>query len=105
MIGLMLLLAASPPANANTFVNGNALYAMCMAPGTGCAMYVAGVVDAEQALEAAGSRNLICEPDGTDTDQAKAVVVKFLKTNSADRHSAAASLVIVAMAKAFPCPQ
>ena len=95
---------------------GDMLYAHCLssdlyARGI-CLGYVEGVADAgeQEALAGAsvtGASTLgiwrWCIPTGAAPGQARDIVAKFLRENPAQRHLAAASIVALALQRAWPC--
>ena len=91
------------------WIDGNQLWETCGSTidghvPAGCFMYVAGSLDNYEIMKRFVGRDpVICRNQGLTPIQAADVVRRYLSEHPESRHSAAASLVFVAMAKAFPC--
>ena len=71
-----------------------------------CWGYIAGVVDAYEAVAGAGLLNtpqMFCLPDKVTFGQLEKVVRKNLEDNPAHLHEPAAALVLSALRDAYPC--
>ena len=69
-----------------------------------CGSYIIGVSDMHDADVVWGYRpKAWCEPEGVTIGQLKQVVLEHLKDNPQNIHLNASSLVVYALAEAFPC--
>lgn len=93
------MVAASVPARAAIYYDGNELYEICSQPGpTFCLAYVSGVVDAWEM-----GNNPECIRAGVNNKQLMDVVVNYLKARPQVRDSNASIVVKDAIRSAF-CP-
>lgn len=100
-----LLLMAADLAESSGFLTGNALLQSCRANRRGCSIYIAGVSDAVNVMQAVYKKpNLFCPPVGTTLDQLTDAAVKFLEDRPELRAQGAAGLVGTSLIEAFPCP-
>jgi hypothetical protein len=105
----VLLLASSSQGEEGekrfVFMTGNALVEACAEPDLTCLGYVTGVADAVTALEGFGvlRKGAYCMPGNVSQGQLAAIFSKYLQENPAERHYAAASTLLGALAIAFPC--
>jgi hypothetical protein len=84
--------------------SGNALYVACSHGNVHfCAGYIAAIDDAARDDALSGHR--ACPPPGMPLGQEIDVVKRFLTAHPEKRHFSASSLVIDALAEAFPCRQ
>ena len=101
---LAVALAAASPAHATmaVFENGNALLADCLGDNPlFCYGYVEAVADA---MKLFGQwQRPECPPVDVSARQVRDVVVNFLLAHPADRHYAAASIVVNALKNAWGC--
>ena len=83
------------------FMDGNDLYGFCASSGTfqKCSGYIEAVADAYSPINA----YIACEPPSIPAGQAVDVVRRYLATHPEQRYKPAWSLVMVALAEAFPC--
>lgn len=89
-----------------TYYNGDALYRECTGEPDArsrCLGYVAGVADMLAAAVARGDVTIACVPADVTADQARDVVVSFLRDNPQSRHRSAVSVIELALADTFPC--
>lgn len=91
-------------AQANAYIDGNALYQVCTNPAEhkACLLYIAGVSDVNDRMQTPGVGS--CLPATAALVQLRAVVLKHLEDWPEHRHHSAETLVIVALHQAFPCP-
>ena len=106
----LLVLAASPqvPLLSKMFVSGNELYSYCQSASSVdqgiCTGYIGGVVDSQiTVLTALKLHNPVCGPQNVTTGEMKDIVLRSLREHPEERHYTAASLVLGALAEAFPC--
>jgi len=88
------------------FRDGNRLYADCAGNGAGglyCIAYIDGIADAMRHDRILG--RTACVPEHATAGQLQAVVAQFLKVHPELRHLGGVSLVVDALAEAFPCRQ
>lgn len=103
--------AAAPNGDAESpsdmpYYSGDALYRECTGephPWSRCLGYVASVANMLAAAVARGDVTIACMPADVTADQARDVVVNFLRDNPQSRHHSAVSLIELALADAFPC--
>jgi hypothetical protein len=96
------LLGASTPAAGNQFLSGNDLLQLCDTDYAQCDGYVEGVIDHLEASRA-NERLSPCVPIGTDGEQAKNVVVKYMKDHPQMRKEPAWAVVDIAVVTAWNC--
>jgi len=111
ILGVAASLLASAPAIAQRqatifkFSDGNDLYRLCTAPGSGgaCIGYIEGVADAlGQGDSIAGNR--VCLPDGVNGHRLREVVLDDLERETKEaRQISGAVLVTLALAIKYPC--
>jgi hypothetical protein len=87
------------------FVGGNQLNELFTTNPDAAMTYVQGVADAFALLKTLRNRIEVCLPDKVTKQQLGDVVRKYLQDHPADRHTAASSLVLLALGEAFPCPK
>ena len=99
--------ALAQPAEFDSFISGNDLYAVCKMPGfrPACMMYVAGAADAFMVAAANGGEQTRCMPSSVTAEQLTDIVIQSLEMLPQVRHYTAASLVQAAVENVFPCPQ
>ena len=98
---------APQPQAAPGFLIGKDLLARCMAPAQGqdyCYGYIAAVYDSVRAYEAWLSIREMCVPQGTVQGELRKTVVDYLAANPQHLEGQAASVVVIALAKTYPCP-
>jgi hypothetical protein len=108
MIGLAMLAAATAATPELGFETGNKLYANCLetdARRLDCAGYVSGVSDTLTAMQSVSGREAYCPTVDVTRAQVRDVAIKYLAAHPEKRHYAAASLVMMALTEAFPCPK
>jgi hypothetical protein len=83
------------------FMDGNDLYGFCASSGSfqKCSGYIDAIADAYSPINAYTA----CEPQSIANGQAVDVVRRYLATHPEQRYKPAWSLVLVALAEAFPC--
>ncbi len=104
MIGLMLMLAADVPSAG--LVTGDRLLEWCQSRSVQCESYAQGVVDTwmgEQAFDRVPK--MICLVPGISSGQISDAVQNYLTAHPERRNTKASSLVVIALAGAFPCPK
>lgn len=102
MIGLMMMLAAD--VTSSGLVTGDRLLDWCQSRSIQCESYAQGVVDTwmgEQAF--ARVPQMICLVPGITTGQISDAVRNYLTAHPERRGTKASSLVVIALAEAFPC--
>ena len=104
-----MALAAAPPASPGLtlgYLEGRDLLARCsVAEGQDyCFGYIAAVYDSIRAYEAWLSLKEVCVPAGTPQGELKAAVVSHLQANPQALANSAASIVVIALARRYPCP-
>jgi hypothetical protein len=101
---LIPVLLGAPLARAE-FKDGNQLLHVCtstdVADNANCAGYLASAVDAHPAVGQYQGR--ICISPDVALSQVRDVVMNFLEDKPELRHYVAASIVLEAIAEAFPC--
>ena len=107
---VVLAPAPAQEAKVSAFRNGNELYEGCtsnnQAKQAYCLGYVAGVIDLQrdaQSTDPALIAIKLCVPRGVTLKQVADVVVDYLRRNPKSRHNTAASLVELALMRAWPC--
>lgn len=92
-------------AMAANFYSGNQLLDYCTRPDITpehfCLGFIAGISDAITAYTA--SEVPTCIPDSATPTQIKDIVVRFLQNEPTNRDRPAVSLILIALAVAFPC--
>ena len=69
-----------------------------------CAGFIQGVADSHEVIVETGlGKKLWCRTTGMTTGQLNSVILKFMRERPETLHESAASLVIIALAQAFPC--
>jgi Rap1a immunity proteins len=99
-------IASAAPAQAATAFRGGAdLYTSCTTSRGAdfCDAYIMGAVDAMFALKNASGAGNVCITDGVRLRQVRDIVVQYMKDHPETRRYTAASIVVVAVRKAFPC--
>jgi hypothetical protein len=81
------------------FMDGYDLYGFCTSSGSLCGGYIEAIANAYNPINA----YIACEPPRISTGQAVDVVKQYLATHPEQRYKPAWSLVMVALAEAFPC--
>jgi len=115
----IFVVAAASSSSAEHYISGNDLYPLCSAtpenvPGEQqanastqwgfCRGYVAGVADILENREVAGYK--ACIPTTTvEVGQLGDIVTSFLRDHAEERNRTGASIVALALSKAFPCKQ
>ena len=96
------------PANARYYSGGDILPSCeseSIKDNAYCAMYLGGIIDANSALyewRDLAIKNY-CIPEGVTLDQLRKVFTKYANENPQDLHQSAASMMMSAFYKAFPC--
>ncbi len=98
-------IAAFSAGGGDTFYTGNRLFDYCKEKSNSCSSYIAGVVDTLMVVDAVTHTRLICLPDNVLLGQAVDVTVNFLRAHPEHRQVNAASMAVVALTTAFPCPK
>jgi Ssp1 endopeptidase immunity protein Rap1a len=105
---LMLVVIGGAQAHADGFYSGNGLYNECVGNSeqqSVCLAYVAGAVDMMLSLQEFTPNKLICNMDkAVDNRQVSDIVRNYAIAHPERRHYTAASLVVIAINAAFPCP-
>ena len=105
--GVMTVTAIITPHSVSAFdgfQTGNTLLTRCTSPNLDiCLGYLEGIADA-LALGSPVYKSRACMPSGISGRQLIDIIVEFLQSHAAIRHFQAASLVAVAFANSFPCP-
>jgi hypothetical protein len=101
-------IAAPAPQADGSFFTGNDLHEVCQSTEgfheVMCTVYIAGVNDAMVTVIASKAiKPLYCLPKHVDGEQLADIVRKYLKNNPASRHTAASSIVMIALRVSFPC--
>lgn len=90
-------------ADEEAFLTGKDLQELCKGVDASCTTYVMGVLDAVDMMESrSGGGSAFCAPEIT-SEEVTDVVTRHLKRHPARWDSPAASLVVQALAVAFPC--
>jgi hypothetical protein len=105
---LALALAAQPapqPALTLGYLEARDLLARCtVSSGQDyCFGYIAAVYDSIRAYESWLSLKEVCVPAGTPQGELKMAVVEHFRANPDSLTNSAASVVVIALAKRFPC--
>ena len=109
LIGLLIAaeVSAEDVKTAASPASGNDLYRWMTSAAAGDQLfgtfYIMGVTDAESITTLSRRSPLFCIPYGVTGEQLTDVVKKYLGEHPEQRHATGASLVITAMANAFPC--
>lgn len=97
-----LTFAAPAPAK----LNGHALLDLCssnlMVSQRICNAYIDGFVEG-YLLGTAGAKAAFCPPPGGSSDQARKIVLKYMRKNAASLERGAGELVFQALGQAWPC--
>ena len=105
---IVIMLLASANVSAQSFVTGHSLSENCNATESSsafnlqiaeCRGYIAGVNDAML------KEGIFCTPIKATLGQLRPVVTRWLNEHPESLHFPASSLVQIALAKAFPCPE
>ncbi len=103
---IMAIATALTLAPAHAKLTGHVLLDQCMSNLTVgqsvCAAYIEGFTEAHF-LSTAGGKGFFCAPVGSGPDQARKVVVKYLRKNAASLERSASELVFQALSEAWPC--
>jgi hypothetical protein len=100
---LQVGLVDAATASEEAFLSGRDLQELCKGVDASCTTYVMGVLDAVNMMESrSGGGSAFCAPEIT-SDEVTDVVTKHLKRHPARWDSPAATLVVQALAQAFPC--
>ena len=108
-IGLGLaLVAAAPPARTSVgYLSANNLVARCtedsVASASYCLAFIAGVRDAAIAYEIWNKRREFCMPPAASQIELRDVFLREARNDPVASAGQAASVVILALKKAFPC--
>jgi hypothetical protein len=106
IIFLAVALMMCSPVNAGVFLTGNDLLRACEAEEKKivCIMFSMGALDAYTVTIMEREELFpMCTPDGLEGGQLARIVTKYLQQNPEELTNAAATLVLVATALAFPC--
>jgi hypothetical protein len=99
---VVVVMSVSVGARASgVFMDGNDLYGFCASGGffQQCSGYIDAIPNAYSPINASTA----CEPQSIANGQAVDVVRRYLATHPEQRYKPASSLVLVALAEAFPC--
>ena len=97
---VIVVMSVSVGARASgVFMDGNDLYGFCASSGSLCGGYIEAIANAYDPINAYTA----CEPQSMPIGQAVDVVKRYLATHPEQRYKPAWSLVMVALAEAFPC--
>jgi len=97
---VIVVMSVSVGARASgVFMDGNDLYGFCASSGSLCGGYIEAIANAYDPINAYTA----CEPPSMPIGQAVDVVKRYLATHPEQRYKPAWSLVMVALAEAFPC--
>ena len=97
---VVVVMSVSVGARASgAFIDGNDLYGFCASSASLCGGYIDAIANAYSPLNA----YIQCEPQSIANGQAVGVVRRYLATHPEQRYKPAWSLVLVALAEAFPC--
>ena len=103
VVALVVALVGTAIAGEEAFLTGKDLQELCKGGDASCTTYVMGVLDAVNMMESlSGGGSAFCAPEIT-SDEVTDVVTKHLKRHPARWDSPAATLVVQALALAFPC--
>jgi hypothetical protein len=111
-LALLLVLIGAPAVAQATFLDGNELHDRCQTDRAFTTAYILGVHDLHR-LEVHTARELNtahqvpqfhCVPRGVKASQLLDVVCKSIQERPEERHYGAASQVMTALKRAFPCP-
>jgi hypothetical protein len=104
-IALILILAGTEQAQANSFKTGNDLLQYCEdASQPVCTAYIMGVVDSISVYQQVTSApKFACVPTHVTAGQVRDIVVRYLKAHPQDRHLTASGEVIMALKEVWPC--
>ncbi len=104
--GLSLLLLVCLPLEAG-YIRGIELGKWCnsvdVADKSACVAYILGVHDTLERISKASERVLYCLPENTGSEQLYQKVVTFMQENPKHQHAPAASNVMLALGKSYPC--
>lgn len=113
-VGALFALLMAAPAGAQAH-DGNKFLALCStaeastvayyADAASCLNYVVGVVDAVNSMLVPPAPRIWCAPSGVTSGQARDVAIRYVIAHPEKRHTLAASMIIVALHEAFPCPR
>ena len=106
-VAAMLLVWAIPgfAQGLPTRVTARALDAICRENQAACLLYVMGAIDGVVAATIVGSgRNPLCIPGQVTNQQISHAAVRHIRAHPEEANSNAATVVIVALREAYPCP-
>jgi hypothetical protein len=87
---------------------GNEVLAVCTSAGNSerlaCMAWIEGFIDGVQVMRAANGIRLPCLPDGRTYAQFRDVILDFLRSQPQIRPLLAAPSALMALTRAFPCP-
>lgn len=106
LAALLALSQASPPQR-GVYFTGNRLYAECQLPSRdACVGYVIAISDMlDDVAIIRREPRTVCLGEGVESGQLVDVVIRYLRDHPEIRHASAASMVTVALQRAFPCPR
>lgn len=100
----MLALTLATPAPAK--LSGQALLDLCasnlMSTQAVCNAYIEGFVEGHR-LGTVGGKGFFCPPPGDGIDQARKIILKYMRKNAASLARGAAELMFQALGEAWPC--
>jgi len=107
LLALAVLLSLSLSVNAGNFMSGNELLQACDNASDDCYVYIQGVVDSHETLFEWGKskESYFCLENDVTPSQIALIVVKYMKEQPEKLHHTAASLVLIPLARAFPCTE
>jgi len=109
IVAALIAAAASGPLAAQampTRVTAKALSAVCAENRAACLTYVLGAIDGVVATSMVGSgRQPLCLPRQGSNDQLAQTVFRYLKAHPEQGNANGATIVVVALLEAHPCPR
>ena len=109
LAGVFLCLGLYGGPAAAAYVTGNDLARFCQSDKSAdvlsCVNYVAGVIDYHLMMQSLGTEPVVdfCLPARLSEEEAAVVVARYLKRSPQDDSFIAASAVLMALQKAYPC--
>jgi Rap1a immunity proteins len=106
LVGLALALLATGAhgAEVRSFLSGTDLYTVCNGLNVNtCRTYLMGVLDAESAIDSTLHIPFLCIPPDVSIEQVRLIVLQELQSRPEELHYGAATLVLPAIRRAYPC--
>jgi hypothetical protein len=104
---ILIAVCALWPADAfpagDTFYTGNRLFRYCEQKSESCTGYIAGIVDTIMVTNVVMKPSMICITGNIELGQAVDIAMNYMRAHPEGRQHNAASMVFVALSKAFPC--